>query len=715
MSVEQWKSFNSDLQYKLACNLQCDSDEIDVNAYARNLTDIYKSVIDEYMPLKKKTRKQKKFAKKPWLSQGLRASIDKKDELYNLSKKDPSSIPKYKSYSNVLRKLIKKAMFEYDRQKLADFGHDKAKTWRYVNDIMKRKKKARSSIKKIRNKKGEDIRDLEGIANCLNEHFTSVGKNMAKNHDANENLKNPIDYITDRVQEDISLCDTSTSEILDIILAQDEKKASGYDEINNKIIKKTSNIAAPFLATLFNASMKQGVFPECFKLAQVTPLFKGGDKSDLGCYRPISLLPAFSKILEKVIQVRMMNFLSENSILSEEQFGFRPKFTTEYAILDIYEKIINNLDNSQSTCAIFLDLAKAFDTVSHDILLQKLEVYGIRGTSLKFFKSYLENRYQFVKIENAKSIISLIEFGVPQGSILGPLLFLLYINDLPKATNLFTKLYADDTFLCAQNSDLKLLESEMNLELEKVYNWMCSNRLTLNISKSKSMIITKKRNILPMSIKINNTELEQCNSYKYLGVIFDKDLNWKPHVDYICGKVSRSIGGLASLRHRTSISVLREVYHALVNSYVQYGILIWGNASQETLQPLNVLLNKAVRIITFAPFGPLDLEPLYRDLEFLTLNQSFILERGKFMYKRKNNLLPCTIANFFQTKSQTESRYNLRERRNVNQFRSKLDVGKKSIQNQGEILWSQLPPYLKDLESLKMFKKYYKSHLIGTE
>ena len=350
----------------------------------------------------------------------------------------------------------------------------------------------------------------------------------------------------------------------------------------------------------------------------------------------------------------MMNFLSENSILSEEQFGFRPKFTTEYAILDIYEKIINNLDNSLSTCAIFLDLAKAFDTVSHDILLQKLEVYGIRGTSLKFFKSYLENRYQFVKIDNAKSIISLIEFGVPQGSILGPLLFLLYINDLPKATNLFTKLYADDTFLCAQNSDLKLLESEMNLELEKVYNWMCSNRLTLNISKSKSMIITKKRNILPMSLKINNTELEQCNSYKYLGVIFDKDLNWKPHVDYICGKVSRSIGGLASLRHRTSISVLREVYHALVNSYVQYGILIWGNASQETLQPLNVLLNKAVRIITFAPFGPLDLEPIYRDLEFLTLNQSFILERGKFMYKRKKI--------YYLAQSQISSKLNLKQK-----------------------------------------------------
>ena len=151
------------------------------------------------------------------------------------------------------------------------------------------------------------------------------------------------------------------------------------------------------------------------------------------------------------------------------------------------------------------------------------------------------------------------------------------------------------------------------------------------------MIITKKRNVEPLSIKINNTELEQCNSYKYLGVIFDKDLNWKNHVNYVCSKISRSIGSLVSLRHRTSISVLREVYYALVNSYVQYGILIWGNASQANLQPLNVLLNKAVRIITFAPFGPLDLEPIYRDLELLNLDQTILLERGKFMFKKINN------------------------------------------------------------------------------
>ena len=227
------------------------------------------------------------------------------------------------------------------------------------------------------------------------------------------------------------------------------------------------------------------------------------------------------------------------------------------------------------------------------------------------------------------------------------------------------------------------------------------------------MIVTKKRKVESISIKINNIDLEQCTSYKYLGVLFDKDLNWKPHIQHICNKISKSVGGLAILRHRTSISVLREVYHALINSYVKYGILTWGNACDSVLQPLNVLLNKVIRIITFAPYGPLDLKPIYRELEFLNLHETFLLEKGKFMYKRKNDLLPTSIANYFDTQPQPEHSYNLRSQRSTrNHFRCSTITGKKSIQNEGENLWTDLPPYLKDLDSLITFKKYYKSFLL---
>ena len=228
---------------------------------------------------------------------------------------------------------------------------------------------------------------------------------------------------------------------------------------------------------------------------------------------------------------------------------------------------------SFNSCAIFLDLAKAFDSVDHEILLSKLPKYGIRGNILNFFKSYLTSRSQFVKIGRTESSALPIKFGVPQGSILGPLLFLLFINDLPNASNFFIKLFAtNDTFLCAQNKDIELLETEVNHKLVKVNRWLVANKLTLNIGKSKFMIITnKKLKSYTPSVKINGKPLKCCDHYKYLGVIFDKNLCWKPHIEYICKKVSKACGSLANLRYCVNIDLLREVYHSIVHSYLRGG------------------------------------------------------------------------------------------------------------------------------------------------
>ena len=245
-------------------------------------------------------------------------------------------------------------------------------------------------------------------------------------------------------------------------------------------------------------------------MAQVIPLLKGGDKTSPSSYRPISLLPAIGKLFEKLLAKRLINFLVKYDVFSKHQFGFRSKFSTEYAAIDLYDKLLHNLDQGLSSCTIFLDLAKAFDSVSHKILIRKLNHYGVRGKALDLFSSYLSGRSQFLKLNNVKSSLIMLEFGVPQGSILGPLLFLIFINDLPDATSLYIKLFADDTVLCAQNSNLCELEKEVNIELEKVFIWMASNKLTLNIKKSQYMIVSNKRNISPITVKINNIPLVNC-------------------------------------------------------------------------------------------------------------------------------------------------------------------------------------------------------------
>ena len=249
---------------------------------------------------------------------------------------------------------------------------------------------------------------------------------------------------------------------------------------------------------------------------------------------------------------------------------------------------MKNLDDKKISCAIFLDLCKAFDTVNHKLLLEKLEKHGICGRVLTLIESYLSNRKHLVKINGVESSFLKLNIGVPQGSVLGPLLFLIFINDLPYATDFKVKLFADDTLLTLEGDEYADLKYKVNMEISKVHNWLCVNKLTLNISKSKYMIITNKTKPSPSEfyVKINGTNLENCSSYKYLGVYIDEKLDWKAHVDYICKKVTKVCGILAKLRHCVGYDILKMVYHALVASHLQYCNLIWGNANETILKPL---------------------------------------------------------------------------------------------------------------------------------
>ena len=317
--------------------------------------------------------------------------------------------------------------------------------------------------------------------------------------------------------------------------------------------------------------MSKGIFPDHLKIAKIVPIFKSGDASDFSNYRPISILPVFSKIYERIVYARLLNHLADNQFLHNLQFGFRSNHSTAHALIQLIDKISQAIDRKEFTVGVFIDLAKAFDTVNHSILLSKLEHYGVSGTPLSWFTSYLSSRKQYTIFNDFKSDFCNISHGVPQGSILGPLLFLIYINDLPNiSTKLHSILLADDTNLFYSHPDINHIVDEVNIELVKLTDWLNSNRLSLNIKKSHFLVFSssKKKSDLSCQIKLSQEDFERLPSTKFLGITLDENLTWKTHITNISLKIAKNIGIINKVKSIFSQKLLTTLYYNLIFPYL---------------------------------------------------------------------------------------------------------------------------------------------------
>ena len=466
-----------------------------------------------------------------------------------------------------------------------------------------------------------------------------------------------------------------------------------------------------------------GTFPDAAKIAKVVPVFKGKqlDPTNLTNYRPISLLPIVGKILEKVMHRQLMDFLTKNKVLYSSQYGFRSNHNTSFATIDFLEKVASSVDKGEFAFGVFIDLSKAFDTINHGILINKLKYYGITGLSLQWFTSYLTNRNQYVTWNGNNSSTLPISTGVPQGSVLGPLLFLLYINDLPVASTLLELvLFADDSNILMQGKNLNDIAISLSKELVTIDDWFCANKLLLNASKT-NLIIFKSRKcrseINPPPIYLNGVEIKQVPHVNFLGIQLDETLKWYDHTSKVANCISKKIGMMRRVKNFVSKETLKLLYNSFIQPHLLYGLALWGGTFDKGLSRITKLQKKAIRLITGAN-RMYHSEPRQKKLGLLKLEDLYKLQVNCLTFDCLKGDAPDHFKRLFMYSKDCGSSRTRSHNENPNNItlctptKRPGPVAKCSFSQVAPNFWNYLPNELQTCQTKNEFRRRVKRHLI---
>ena len=643
-AIDNFKLDFSDLNFDNLLNFSEDGDP-DINY---NILDEQITIIKERnFPIKYLKFKKHRHKKSAWITNGLIKSIRFRDKLFVRLKKTPTNTELYhtlkmnlSTYNKILKRTIRAVKTKYYYDTFSKYSKDIKHTWSTIKDLVNQKKDT-SHFPDSLLIEGNISSDPTEICKKFNLYFNSIGPSLASKICPPQNISFR-DYLGGNRKNQLVFKEVTQKDVDTIIRNLPNKSSRGVDNMSVKFVRAIRCVLVPPLTKIINQTLKTGIFPNKLKIAKIIPIHKGDDPKLVENYRPISVLPAISKIFEKVISIQITNHFVTNKLFYGSQYGFRKDHSTELAVIENIDKIAGLIEDRKFPLNIFLDLSKAFDTLDHDILLNKLYYYGIRDQAYDLCKSYLTNRQQFVRFHETDSSMLPIETGVPQGSILGPLFFLIYLNDFDKSSSMFKFIiYADDTTLFSSvftegATNIKSMQSKINKELKNVNNWLKVNRLSLNVKKTKFMIFhTPQRQPPLLDISIESNLITQVDSFDYLGIKIDKCLSWKAHTEKIGKKISKVTGVMNRLKHFVPSKTLLLLYNSLVFPHLIYGILLWGHKSNK----IQKLQRKSVRTVAKAKYNS-DPIPLMKKFNILKVQDILKLQEYKICYKLAKKSLP---------------------------------------------------------------------------
>ena len=675
--------------------------------YRDSIDDVTEAWTSKLLSIAKETIPNKKVRMrpndKPWYNNALRQLCRKKDRSFANAKKlnTIDMWNKYKIDRNKYFNDVSETKNKYNNEKyklLANEDNSSKKWW----SLIKRVQKSNDLMETIPplDTDGDILTDDKEKAEAFNNFFQKA----STLDETNALLPDDI-FIFQHGLPDIEITD---QDVIDQIKALDTSKSYGPDLVSPRFLKEGCHELAESLVTLFNMSLDQCKVPKTWKMANVVPIHKKDAKNVVNNYRPVSLLSSVGKIMERIIFKHVYNYFRENFVISAFQSGFLPGRSTVTQLLEVYHEFCKAVDDGKEIRVVFLDISKAFDKVWHGGLIYKLKKCGIHGRLLEWFKDYLKDRLQRVIINGQFSEWVKILAGVPQGSVLGPLLFLIFIDDIVHAvTHSRIRLFADDTCLFLEIDDRKQSAYFINEDLKNIGEW--SHQWLVNFSppKTKSLIISNKHNAhLNPQVQLFGQNIEEVESHVYLGLRFSKNLRWKHHIHDITQKARKKLNLMVPLKYKLDRKSLEIMYRSFVLPSIEYANVVWGGSYDNDIMKLEIIHVDAMRLITGATARS-NIANLYEECNWMSVKDRIDNASLVMMYKVLNGLMPTYLSDLVQHEEEHRP-YNFRKRKVLKESLCRLDIFSRSFFPRVSKLWNNLSHNIQSAASLEEFKSKLK-------